>query len=411
MPDDDDNCPFDANPGQADSDGDGIGNACEVEIFDGSDLSAECRVGVAPAATLLIPRFAVEIDNPSGINTLLSITNARRESTLASVTLWTDWAVPSHTFNLYLAGHDVQVINLRNLFHSGSVPATGHLEMAPPNLAGPHVEFPGCGSPVANSVTASRRSELVAWHGGAPSPISGACASAQRSGSLLHGYVTVDVVNECSPLNPSDPGYFEASGEGVASNENVLLGEYFAIEPGQNYAYGETAVHIRADDSRFGTGDYTFYGRYVDGTGIDHRQPLPDVFMVRYLAGGVFDGSTELTVWRDTKAPEPSPAACEQAPNWWPIADSGLMVCDEHSHGAASGPSDERFHLATQEVVVGSSVLPVLSPFGWLHLDLRHHGSGLFGNSAQAWVVAKHGADDRYNAGFRAFALRSTCGE
>jgi hypothetical protein len=36
--------------------------------------------------------------------------------------------------------------------------------------------------------------------------------------------------------------------------------------------------------------------------GQDQREPLPTVFAARFINGGIFDGGTDLIVWRDSKA-------------------------------------------------------------------------------------------------------------
>src|SRR6187399_914221 len=73
-----------------------------------------CDLGVAPAATLLLPYFEVDITAPRerGVTTLFTVTNVSSNSQIARVTLWSDWAYPVLTFNLYLTGYDVQAVNL-----------------------------------------------------------------------------------------------------------------------------------------------------------------------------------------------------------------------------------------------------------------------------------------------------------
>ncbi len=58
--------------------------------------------------------------------------------------------------------------------------------------------------------------------------------------------MTIDTVNNCTLRFPGDPGYFVAGGTGDATNQNVLWGDYFYVNPGQNFAQGETLVHIEA---------------------------------------------------------------------------------------------------------------------------------------------------------------------
>src|SRR6266576_1753161 len=81
-----------------------------------------CDIGTAPAATLLLPYFEVDV-NPTvqGQTTLFTITNVTRFPQIAHVTLWTDWAFPVLTFNLFLTGYDVQAINLYDVIVRGVI--------------------------------------------------------------------------------------------------------------------------------------------------------------------------------------------------------------------------------------------------------------------------------------------------
>src|SRR3954471_6038036 len=187
-------------------------------------LEGNCRVANQPAATLLIPYFEVDLGDPSGQTTLISVNNASSKSTLARVVLWTDWGVPTLAFDVFLTGYDVQTLNLRDLFQ-GNLPTTV-----------PDASVAGCGStggegPAATS-TPLDFSYLRAAHTGEPvakSTISKCAGSPGTDPNLVTGYVTVDVVNRCSPRTvgttantPADPHYFAANGMGLASDANVL---------------------------------------------------------------------------------------------------------------------------------------------------------------------------------------------
>src|SRR5687767_3734241 len=76
----------------------------------GWTVPAHARIGTidqVPAATLLLPYFEVDLDNPTGVTTLLSINNASATAILAHVVLWTDLSVPTLAFDVYLTGFDV----------------------------------------------------------------------------------------------------------------------------------------------------------------------------------------------------------------------------------------------------------------------------------------------------------------
>ena len=87
-------------------------------------MAGSCRVANQPAATLLVPYFEVDLNDPDGATTLFSVNNASAKPALARMVLWTDWGVPTLAFDIYLTGYDVQTLNLRDLF-TGTLPRTG----------------------------------------------------------------------------------------------------------------------------------------------------------------------------------------------------------------------------------------------------------------------------------------------
>jgi hypothetical protein len=101
---------------------------------------------------------------------------------------------------------------------------------------------------------------LRASHTGLFSAILNGCAGRAFGDNIARGYITVDDVNSCSLLFPSSTGYFISGGLGIADNDNVLWGDYFYVNAGENFAQGETLVHVEADAAAFATpGAYSFY--------------------------------------------------------------------------------------------------------------------------------------------------------
>ncbi|HSP17388.1 MAG TPA: hypothetical protein VLV78_21775, partial [Thermoanaerobaculia bacterium] len=81
-----------------------------------------CDIGVAPAATLLLPYFEVDLGTAgTGRTTVFSITNVSPYAQIAHVTLWTDWSFPVLDFNIFLTGYDVQPINLYDVIARGLI--------------------------------------------------------------------------------------------------------------------------------------------------------------------------------------------------------------------------------------------------------------------------------------------------
>jgi hypothetical protein len=395
-----------------------------------------------PAATLLLPYFEVDLGNPNGITTLFSINNSSALAAVAHVVLWTDESIPTLDFDVYLTGFDVQTINVRNLFN-GHLPVTADAGSDPKDTVSPKgslsqdINFPGSSGPCGSAATVyadpALTSELIDHlrrsHTGLSSPLfANKCSGAAYGDNIARGYVTVDSVTTCNLSFPSDAGYFTS----FADRRNILWGDYFYVNPGENFAAGETLVHIEACDTPsvgsgaglcpFATGDYTFYGRYAGAA--DQREPLPTTFATRYVTGGAFDGGTDLLIWRDSKSANPQAFACGTNASWFPLFQTDVAAFDEQEHpsdlcfriisGSPPDAEDLRcFPLETQRIhVAGGNPHPLVddmsppAPFGWLYLNLSHSIVGdPFPGVAQAWVTTAMSAEGRYEVGYDAIQL------
>jgi hypothetical protein len=378
-----------------------------------------CAMDTAPAATLLLPYFEVDVANPSGKTTLFSVNNAVARATLAHVTLWTDFAEPTLNFDIYLTGYDVQTFNLRDLLR-GFWPRTAIASQDPADTISPRGSlsedrnFIGCST--VNVAPPGISDALNRAHQGLESPAYGGCVAFPHADGLARGYVTVDVVSRCSILSPADEAYYSQ----VLAPDNRLWGSYFYVDPEGNSAQQETLVHIEACDpqgtcgSGFSPGDYTFYGRYT-GTAADQREPLPSTFALSYLNGGAFDGGTGVAIWRDTKVRQRVTGACPA--RWYALAHRGAVTFDEAENteagctGDESDPPQRCFTLATQLQEFGNSPIYPQSPFGWLFLNLSHNldSNDPFPGRAQAWVTTVLSASERFSIATDAVALDNLC--
>lgn len=380
----------------------------------GGVLTGNCRVSDQPAATLLVPYFEVDLQDPNGRTTLLSVNNGSSTTALARVVLWTDWGVPTLAFDVYLTGYDVQTMNVRDLLR-GVLPRTGQNVSPQGSLSGPGAAFEGCGAAGTGStpLSADDVAFLAAAHTGRalPKSLPAQCMGSPRDARFAAGYITVDVVHRCSPVGvgslrntPADPLYFATGGTGLAANDNVLWGDVLYVDPSGNSSQGSSAVHLVADADALGAGSYTFYGRFVSFDGRDARVPLSSLYYSRFLNGGPFDGGTRLIVWRDTRDSAPRPLPCGIPPSWLPLGVHQLVAFDEDENatqlaGASALP------IATQAVDVGGAGMPVDKTFGWLLLDLWHADE----THAQAWVGPVFTAEGRYSAGYPAIAADDLC--
>jgi hypothetical protein len=348
-----------------------------------------CDNDERPAATLLLPYFEVNLDDPNGVTTVFSINNAYDEAVLAHVTLWTDLAVPALNFDVYLTGFDVQAVNLRDIFN-GFLPRTASAGQDPADTLSPQgefsqdVNFASCNGqlPLPN-LPATLVNHIRNAFTGKFSAVFNGCAGRDRGDNVARGYVTVDTVSACTLKFPGDPDYFAAGGQGIATNQNALFGDYALLNPGRGAATGNPLVHIEAFDNAFQPGDYTFYGSAVSWSGADGREPLATTFGVRGVSG-----ATDLLVWRDPKVVV-SAMKCPAQPPWSPLGQESLIAFDTEENPAAV--TTRPFQIAAQRIRMDSNRLPVPHEGGWLYLNLNTVVADAGANppqdpaAAQAW--------------------------
>jgi hypothetical protein len=257
------------------------------------------------------------------------------------------------------------------------------------------------------------------------------CVGVAYGDNIARGYVTVDVVNQCNLDFPSTPGYFTS----VADFRNILWGDYFYVEPGENFAQGETLVHIEACQPGngfigpvgngagycpFGVGDFTFYARYVSDTGADQREGLASEFAVRYITGGTFSGGTDYIVWRDSRSTDIIGGSCpaENDFAWYPLNQELVVAFDEEENSEelcvtesdvspptggqqTCFPIEAGRYNVSDSAVPGSQTLGPTADFGWMFLDLDLATA----QPSQAWVTAVMSAEGRFAVGFDAIQL------
>jgi hypothetical protein len=362
------------------------------------------------------------------------VNNASATAVLAHVVVWSDLSVPVLDFNIYLTGYDVQTINLRDVL-SGVLPRTASDGQDPNDNISPQgplsqdINFASCTGalPPPASLPSTFITHLQLALTGKASPVlGGLCAGRSFGDNVARGYVTVDTVNNCTLRFQGDPSYFSSD----ITFQNVLWGDYFYVNPAQNFADGNTLVHIEAsltDPQTTVPGQYTFYGRYDGWTAADHREPLATNFAVRFATGGVFSGGTSLIVWRDSKVNQ-NPFTCPATvgrPAWFPLGQEGIVIFDEEEQPqvAQTFPVSPQppnsglipFPAEAQRTQVGGADLPVPFDFGWLYLNLNTTVSAAGNNppedpaAAQAWVTAEMTAQGRFSVGYSAVQLDSAC--
>lgn len=366
---------------------------------------SHCKIGLGLGSTLLFPYFEVDLEDPNGVKTLISVNNGCCGATMARLVMWTDWGVPTLAFDIYLGDFDIQTISVRSLF-DGFVPSTG--EGA--NLT----SYPWCsgfppfhGNPV---LTAGQIEHLRTAHTGEPNHIDGLCYGADHGDHIARGYITVDVVDQCggvegyqpqiTPANTGTLPYFIDGGGsgGVGVIANNLWGDVFFVDSNKNSAQGTEAVALWADAAHFpGTFLYTFYGRFSGFDGRDDRVPLPGAWTQRYLNGGPFAGGADLIVFRNPNTPASTPVTCGSVPPWYPLTADTFSKDEEG--GNTEIHDDDAFPLMTQRVSVES--LGPASDFGFVNIA---------GDGEQLWVQPVLEGLGRYSAGLNGAPVSFLCG-
>jgi hypothetical protein len=374
-----------------------------------------------PAASLLLPYFAVDLDNPQALTTLFSINNASAAPAIAHVTLWTDLSVPTLDFNVYLSGYDVVTFNLRDLFANGVTPSTSHEDttISPVgvfSLTTNPVSGVGPGSVSCDGqlplppLPASLLNHIQLSHTGQPSPVFGGdCSGVDMGDNIARGYITIDNVNFCTLDFPGDAGYFITGGAGAANNINQLWGDYFYVDVSNAFAQGETLVHLEADDT-LGTANYTYYYRYSSGA--DQREGLSSTWATRFANGGAFSGGTDLVVWRDAQQTV-GPFTCGTIPSPYPLAQNQIVIFDEEENPdvpattpfspALPGTSLVPFPWEANRTEVGGAAFPVPFNFGWLYLNLNTTIMGSvvpYNPIVQNYVTTIMDADGLFSVGY-----------
>ncbi|MEM1180434.1 MAG: hypothetical protein AAGM22_18970, partial [Acidobacteriota bacterium] len=238
---------------------------------------------------------------------------------------------------------------------------------------------------------------------GQPRSADGLCyAEAVEDGRLLTGYLTVDIVNNCSGSGgptPQDTGYFGDCASGLASNDNVLWGDFFLIDAAGDHAQGEKLVSVPADQTRIGNdicvdppcGIRNFNSFwYAEG----NRLPLPTAYETRFLRGGDFDGGTELILWARGQI---GPAECG-APE---VADRPLFRFDVRTErGESLGSHLVESRSLARRLVIGGDEMPIGDGFGRLRLESE---------GRQMWAMPVISAEQRFGVGLDATPVADLC--
>jgi hypothetical protein len=296
-----------------------------------------------PGAFLLLPYFEVDLDDPNGPQTVLSIHNESANPLLVDVTLFTDWSVQTLSFTIFLEGRAVREIELRDVF-LGRYPDAEATPFCP--TLGPI--DPG---DVAGAVAAHR--------GESSSLFGGQCAGQPFGDGLLRGLGLVVFPSQCS-LNGGP-----AATQGIiGADANVLWGDYALIERAAGVAVGELLPALEALTNGIaatsgGGGPFPF-----------SIELPPPVWGAPYSTG---DGDvTEVIAMRLPLSFASSSVTCGSFPEGFPLGQMELTAYDEDGDSVSLDLFNP-FPVATNRVTVGApAVFPVPFDDGWLRIDFRN---------------------------------------
>lgn len=348
-------------------------------------LAARLRtIDVTPAATLLVPYWEADPFDPAGVDTLVTIQNASATATVAHVTLWTDYGLPTATFDFYLTGYDQETFSLRAAMNR-SIPLTADDgddpmdTISPQGVLSQDINFPG--TFVLPESCAPRNLHLAHMGVSTPEYFGGSCGARAYGDGIARGYLTIDTVNSFTVATPATPGYIG----GTITNQNILLGEVTIIDRARHRIYTEPAVHIEAASSSDypagAAGTFTFYGRFIGQSGADQREALPTAW------AGVWSGNrTAIEYWRDPGVAV-APFPCGGSP--FSLDERQVRAYDANGSIVATTPGNP-FPLAAG-VTSGGSTLGLTTGFGWIFMNLNLPApNGPQNDIRQSWITMRN---------------------
>jgi hypothetical protein len=398
-----------------------------VVAFSSAGFAAEpCGLDAAPGSTLFLPYFEVDFANSQGLTTMFSVANSVDAAVLTKVTLWTDIGIPTLGFFIYLTGYDVTTVNLRDVF-AGKLPQTASNVQDPADTISPKgplsqdINFVGCNAhlPPPDGTAAPTFAILRDMHRGLASAAhQGLCVGLDHGDQRLRGFLTIDTVNNCTNRSPQDPGYFVAGGLGDATDQNVLWGDFFYVDPAGNFSQGEALARLQSYPNRFAAGSETFYGWLHGNSGKDGREPLPTQWTTRFVNGGVFDGGTDFVIWHEPDAVQ-APFSCSRPPGY--LARDEVAFSDEQENvdflycpGDPPPPyCGQPFHdvVAARVPIDGPRLFTSFS-FGALYLGAQPANPPVTPPQPprrQAWLGSLMSAEGRFGVGLAGTPLDTGC--
>ncbi|MFN7940057.1 MAG: hypothetical protein U0X73_00540 [Thermoanaerobaculia bacterium] len=356
--------------------------------------SYQCtRSGTAGDAAL-IPYFEVDLSNSLVKDTFIGMRRYLDHSgtpALYRVTLWTDFAIPTVSFDV--------VVNQTKEIGLGLMLGAGLLPNSDADRAAAAASYTGCNSyPPPASLALDVLASAQKRHRGISD--GGSCHGKAYGDGVARGYITIVPVHACSPTSlggtdsPADPTFY-----GSKMGGEQIFADYFYASQTALVATSFAGVNLVADVST----SPTLFTKFSGGT--DDLRIFPWEWQARFFSGLAFDGGTDLIVWRDPGEVSPAAVTCGSQPSWAPLAAS-FSVMSENGSQTASG-STNAFPLATQRVPVQQVFSPATIEAGDIYLNLFDGGSHTFFQFGH--VMSAMTASGRYGVALEAFPPAFYC--
>jgi hypothetical protein len=275
-----------------------------------------------PSSDLLLPYF--EVDLNGGLTTLFAVVNSSDEAVTARISVYSNWGVEVLTETVLLNPDKVRTINLADWLVNGNLPNK--------TLRGDDLQH------VQAALT------------GEASLKSGMYYSSPVKFQRAVGYIEIHITS--SPRHDS------------------LWGDYFVVDPRQDFAQGEILVNI---------------DRTTECGALCTRRAL------RFLTGGAFDGGTEVVIWTGRHG-APSLTGFNGGGN---TTQTKTAVYNEEGDHI----DDRSLEFRPVEVLTVAE-LGLTDPFGWLDVQAE----------TEFFMAVRYTASNRFSVGLVSHCLEVQTG-
>lgn len=275
------------------------------------------------SSDLLVPYF--EVDKTTGLSTSFAVGNAGGTSVPVVVSVYSNWGVKIFDSRFTLGPYDVQSASIGGWIVYGVLPD--------------------------RTLTSSELEHIYAALSGQRSPRDNLYYSSNTGGKAI--------------------GFVEIRAEGA--RPDVLWGDYFILDPAENFAQGDVLVNI--DRSQL-----------CDGLCKKHT--------LRFMEGGSFDGGTEIMIWNNRKG-------TASASSSYPTLTKATMTARFYDE-AGTLLRTRTFRFMPLETLKISDIKNEFNPssnFGWVEFD----------SNTDSVMSVRYKAQGKLSVGLRSWCEKLEC--